>query len=104
MGQVEQLIQHVCSLTEKQVRNWEKPPAEFKPYCETLLPENLGAHSGEWPAGKANAEVQMLVKANSKLHDILIYMDHTVTRDWSGWGFTVKQGGRPYTKTVSLQS
>ena len=38
--------------------------------------------------------VEMLVKANSKPHDIVIYTDGSVTRDRSGWGFTVKQGGR----------
>ena len=43
--------------------------------------------------GKANAEVQMLVEANSKPHGIVIYTDGS-TRDRSGWGFTVKQGGR----------
>ena len=43
---------------------------------------------------KANAEVQMLVEANSKSHDIVIYMDGSVTRDRSGWGFTIEQGGR----------
>ena len=33
MGQAEQSIQLVCSLTElKQVRDWEKRPVEFKPY------------------------------------------------------------------------
>ena len=36
----------------------------------------------------------MHVKANSKPHDIVIYMDSSVTRDRSGWGFMVKQGGR----------
>ena len=43
---------------------------------------------------KANAEVQMLVEANSKPHDNVIYTDGSVTKDWSGWGFTVKQDGR----------
>ena len=53
MGQAEQSIQHVCSLTElKQVRDWEKRPVEFKPYYKTLLSENLGTHCREWPAGK----------------------------------------------------
>ena len=50
----------------KQVRDWEKRPFEFKPYYKTLLSENLGTHCREWPAGKTNAEVQMLVEANSK--------------------------------------
>ena len=36
----------------------------------------------------------MLVKGNSKPHDFVIYMDGSVTRDRSGWGFRVKQGGR----------
>ena len=43
---------------------------------------------------KNNAEVQMLVEANSKPHGIAIYTDGSVTRDRSCWGFTVKQGGR----------
>ena len=64
-----------------------KRPVEFKP-------ENLGTHCREWPAGNANAEAQMLVEANSKPHDIVIHKDGSVTRNRSGWGFTVKQGGR----------
>ena len=95
MDHAEQSIQHVCSLTElKQVRDWEKRPAEFKPYYKTLLSENIGTHCREWPAGENNAEVQMLVEAKSKPHDIVIYTDRSVTRDRSGWEFTVKQGGR----------
>ena len=88
-------IQDVCSLAElKQVRDLEKRPAEFKPYYKTLLSENLGTHYLEWPIGKANVEVQMVVEANSKPHDIVIYTDGSVTRDRSGLGFTVKQGGK----------
>ena len=95
MGQAEQSIQHVCSLTElKQVRNWEKRPVEFKPYYKTLLSENLGTHCRERPAGKPNAKVQMPVEANSKPHDIVIYTDGSVTRDRSGWWFTVMESGR----------
>ena len=36
----------------------------------------------------------MLVEANSKPHDIMICTDGSVTRDTSGWGSMVKQGGR----------
>ena len=36
----------------------------------------------------------MLVKANSKPHETLIYKDDSVRGEQSGWGFTVKQGGR----------
>ena len=95
MGQAEQSIQHVCGLAElKQVRDWEKRPVEFKPYYKILLSENLCTHYCGWPAGKTNAEVQMLVEANSKPHDIVIYTDGSVTKYRSGWGFTVRQGGR----------
>ena len=48
MGQAKQSIQHVCGLAElKQIRNWEKRPAEFKPYYKTLLSEKLGTHCRE---------------------------------------------------------
>ena len=94
MGQAEQSFQHLYGLRElKQVRDWEKRSVEFKPYCENLLPENLGTYCREWPARKASAKVQMLVKANSKLHGIVSYTDGSVTIDRSRWGFTVKQGG-----------
>ena len=90
MGQAEQSIQHMCGLVElKQVRDWEKRPVEFKPYYKTLLPEYLGTHCREWPASDGNAtnaEVHMLVEANSKPQDIVIYTDGSVTRDRSGWG------------------
>ena len=78
----------------KQEMGWEKRPAEFKPYYETLLPENLGKHCREWPAGKANAGLHTLVEANSKPHDIVTYTNGSVTRDPSDWGFIVQQSGR----------
>ena len=43
---------------------------------------------------KAIAEVQMLVDANSKPYDIVIYTDGSVTRDRSCWECIVKQCGR----------
>ena len=95
MGQAVQSVQHECRLAElQQVTDWGKFPVEFKPYYKPLLSENLGTHCRGWPTGKANAEVQMLVEATSRSHDIVIYTDGSVTRDRSGWGFTVKQGGR----------
>ena len=86
----------MCAVSQSssKVRDWEKRPVELKPYYKTLLSENLGTHCREWPARKTNAEVQMLVEANSKPHDIVVYTDGSVTRDRSGWGFTVKQDGR----------
>ena len=95
MAQTEQSIQHVCGLAEfKQVKDWEKRPVEFKPYYKTLLSENIGTHCRDWPAGANNAEIQMLVEANSKPHNIVIYTDGSVTRDRFGWVFMVKQGRR----------
>ena len=42
VDQAEQSIQHVCRLAElKQVMDYEKCPAGFKPYYKILLPENL---------------------------------------------------------------
>ena len=35
----------------------------------------------------------MLVKANRKPNDIVINTKGSVTRDLSGWGFMVEQGG-----------
>ena len=88
MGQAEQSIQHACGLAElKQVRDWEKRPVQ-------ALQQDSAVREPSWPAGKANAKVQMLVEANSKPHDIVNYTDGSVTRDQSGWGFTVKQVGR----------
>ena len=82
MGQAEQSIQHVCRLAElKQVRDWEKRQVEFKPYYKTPVSENLGTHCREWPARKANAEVQTLVEANSKPLDIVLHTDGSVTMD-----------------------
>ena len=105
MGQAEQSIQYVCSLAElKQVRDWEKCPVEIQPYNKTVLPENLGTHCREWPARTANAEVRMLVEANSMPHDIVAYTDGSVTRDRSGWGFTVKQGGKAVHEDWSPQT
>ena len=84
----------VCPRRAQASKDCEKHPVEFKPYHKILLSVNLGAHCREWPAGKPNAEVQMLVEANSKPQDIVVYTEDSVTRDRSGWGFTIRQGER----------
>ena len=61
-------------------------------------------HCREWPDEKTSAEATILVEANSKPHDIVIYTDGSVTRDWFGWGFTVKRVEELYTKTIEPQS
>ena len=60
--------------------------------CETLLPENLGNHCREWLAGKTESEIKLLIQENSKPQDPIVYTNALVTKDQSGWGFTVKQG------------
>ena len=71
MGQVEQSIQHVCSLTElKQVRDWEKRPVEFKPYCKSLLSENLGTHCCEWPAAEKPKQKYKCLSKSTASHMI----------------------------------
>ena len=57
-----------------------------------LKPENHGKHCREWPAGKTESEIKLLIQENSKPHDHIAYTDGSVTRKQSGWGFTVKQG------------
>ena len=59
-----------------------------------LLSENLSMQCREWPAGKASAEVQVLVEASGKPHDIRIYTNGSVTWDRPGCGFMVKQDGK----------
>ena len=72
MGQAEQSISACMRPHSAQARDWEKRPFEFKPFYETLLSENLGTHCREWPTRKVDAEVEILVEANSKPHDTVI--------------------------------
>ena len=73
-------------------KEWERYRNRFRRLYETLLPEIVGKHCREWPAGKANSEVKLLIQENSKPQDLIVYTDGSVTKDQSGWGFTVKQG------------
>ena len=93
MGQTEDSVLQVCQLTElKQsqgVGNVPKPiPASLRP----LLPENLGKYCREWPVGKTESEIKLLIQENSKPQDLIVYTDVPVTKEQSGWGLTVKQG------------
>ena len=38
------------------------------------------------------SETKLLIQENSKPQDFIMYTDDSVTKDQSGWGFTVKQG------------
>ena len=57
----------------------------------TLLLENLGRHCREWQAGKTDSKIKFLINKNSKAQDPVNTVG-SVTKDQSGWGFTVKQG------------
>ena len=57
----------------------------------TLLPENLGRRCQEWQAGKTDSKIKFLINKKRKTQD-LVNTVGSVTKDQSGWGFTVKQG------------
>ena len=38
-----------ASQSSSKVKEWAKRPDEFKPYYETLLPENIGTYCRGWP-------------------------------------------------------
>ena len=80
----------------------------FRCLYETLLPENLRKRRREWPAGKTESEMKLLVKESSRLQYLIAYTAGSVTKDQSGWGFTVQQGattihkdGTAYTVSTS---
>jgi len=74
------------------LNEWEGYSNRFLRLYATLLPENLRKHCREWPAGKTEAEIKLLIQENRKPQDLIVYTDGLVTKDQSGWGFTVKQG------------
>ena len=49
-------------------------------------------HRREWPVGKTESEIKLLIQEKSKPQDLLVYTNGSVTKDQSRWGFTVKQG------------
>ena len=93
MVQADDSILRVCQLTElKQTKEWERYPNRFRHLYETFLPENLGRHCQEWSAGRTESKIKLLIQENSKPQDLIMYTDGSVTKDQSGWCFTVKQG------------
>ena len=46
----------------------------------------------EWPAGRVESETKLYISENSKPQDLIVYTDGSVTKDQSGWGFSVKKG------------
>ena len=39
----------------------------------------------EWPADKMDSEIKLLIQQNSKLQDLVVYTDSSVTKDQSEW-------------------
>ena len=37
------------------------------------------------------SEIKLLIQQNSRPQDLIVYTDGSVTKDQSGWGYTVKQ-------------
>ena len=92
MGQAEDSILQECQLTElKQIKDWERYPNRFRRLYKTLLPENFGKHYREWPAGKTESEIKLLIQENSKTADLIVCTDGC-HQGPVRWGFTVKQG------------
>ena len=46
----------------------------------------------EWPAGRVESETKLFIPGNSKPQDLIVYTGGSVSKDQSGWGFSVKQG------------
>ena len=62
----------------------------------------LGKAGREWPAGRTEWEIKLLIQENSRPQDLIMYTDGSVTEDQSGWGFTVEQGAAYTVLTSSL--
>ena len=85
MGQAEDSVLQVCQLTElKQTKEWQRYPNRFRCLYETLLPENSGKHRHEWPAGKTESEIKLLIQEKGKPRDLIVYTDGSVIKDQSG--------------------
>ena len=70
----------------------EKVPKPIPAFLWDTRVRKLGKHRREWPAGKTESEIKLLIQENSEPQDLIVYTDGSVTKDQSGWGFTVKQG------------
>ena len=103
MGRAEDSILQVFQLTElEQIKEWERYPNRQRRLSETFLPENLLMDCRKWPAGKTESEIKLLIQENSKPQDLIVYTDGSVTKDQSGWGFTVEQGATTIHEDIAV--
>ena len=78
----------------KQTKEWDRYPNRLRHRYETLLPENLGKHCVK-NGQQAKRSQRSSFNSHSKKQqpqDFIVYIEGSVTKDQSGWGFTVKQG------------
>ena len=52
----------------------------------------LGKALSRMARGKTESKIKLLIQENGKPQELIVYTDGSVTKDQSGWGFTVKQG------------
>ena len=96
----------VCQLTEhKQTTEWERYPNRFRCLCETLLPENLGKCCREWPGGKTESDIKLLVHktttANRKTQCTLMALSPKPSQGGASLSSKVRP---PSMKTVQLDN
>ena len=48
--------------------------------------------------------MKLLIQENGKLQDLMVYTDGSVTKDQSGWGFTVKKAATTIHKNSALKA
>ena len=54
--------------------------------------QRIWKSSQEWPADKVKSETKLLSQEGSKLQELIVYTDGSVTTDQARWGFTAKEG------------
>ena len=64
----------VCHLTELKQTKAGKVLKPLGVSMRQLLPEKLGKHCREWPAGKTESEIKLLCQENNKLRDPIMYL------------------------------
>ena len=90
MGQADDSILQVCQLAEfKQTKEWERYPNRFRRLYERLLPENMEKRDWEWPAGKTESEIKLLIQ------DTIVYTDGSVLVGLHCWA---RCGHHPWTQ------
>ena len=98
-GQAEKSTLQVCQLTElTQNKEWEHYPNRFRHHYQTLLPENLGRHSREWPAGKADSEIRHLARESRRISYSTLMAQSPKTSQ--GGASLLSEERPPPTKTV----